>query len=267
VAERIDLQAEQIGSQLGSVAQGLLNRTFGITRNMFTVILGYVVVPFWLFYVLKDRHQLGPAIKNWFPPALRTDVDNCIEITRRAIGSYVRAQLTLGLFIGVVTTLGLWALGIPFNIILGLIAGVTELIPVIGPILGAVPAIIVTIALEPEKTVWVVLFYLAVQQIENAVLVPRIQGNAVNVHPAVIIVLLVVAQQLWGFFGMVIIVPLAAATRDLYKYIYGRLREREQELSQPRVYRIERPRILPLPRAAGDATPADPGGTSRGTDG
>ncbi len=227
VRNRIEIQTERIGAELGNVARNALNKTFGILTSTFSIVLGYIVVPFWLFYILKDRHQLGPTIENWFPPAVRPDVDHCIEIWRRVIGSYIRAQLTLGLFIGTITTVGLWLMGVEYYYILGLVAGITEMIPVIGPILGSIPAFIVVLATEPEKVWWILLFYLAVQQVENAVLVPRIQGEAVNLHPAVIIVLLVVAQQLAGFFGMLIVVPLAGVSRDLFVYIYRRLREEE----------------------------------------
>jgi predicted PurR-regulated permease PerM len=206
-----------------------------------------VVIPFWLFYILKDRHKIGPMIQNWFPPGLRGDVDACINIVRRVLGSYIRAQLTLGVFIGVITTVGLWTMDrlgwveMQYAVVLGIIAGITELVPVIGPIIGAIPAIIITLATDPEKAWIVLLFYVVVQQVENAVLVPRIQGQAVEMHPAIIIVLLVVAQQVAGFLGMIVAVPLAAVSRDLYKYIYHRLQEREQELAHPRVLRLERP--------------------------
>ncbi|MFN8557306.1 MAG: AI-2E family transporter [Dehalococcoidia bacterium] len=232
IQNRVAQQLDRFGQQIGAFGQALLNRTFRVTQSMFSAVLGYLVIPFWLFYVLKDRHKIGPAIKAWFPISLRRDVDACIEIWRRVLGSYIRAQLTLGLFIGVITTVGLALLGVPFYVVLGLFAGITELIPVIGPILGAVPAIIVTIATEPGKTGWVILFYVAVQQIENAILVPRVQGGAVKLHPAVIIMLLVIAQQIAGFPGMLVAVPLAAVSRDLFLYVYQRLKQRERELAR-----------------------------------
>lgn len=256
VQVRIEEYAGQLGSQLGGFAQGILTRTFGFTQSAFSLIIGYVVIPFWLFYILKDRHKIGPMIQNWFPPSLRGDVDACINIVRRVLGSYIRAQLTLGVFIGVITTLGLWTLdrlgwvNMQYAVVLGIIAGITELVPVIGPIIGAIPAIIITLATNPENVWIVVLFYVAVQQIENTVLVPRIQGQAVEMHPAIIIVLLVVAQQVAGFVGMIVAVPLAAVSRDLYRYIYRRLQEREEELAHPRVLRLERPQPLaPAPPA------------------
>lgn len=230
VQARINTFAQRFGQSIGTFAGGALGGTFRVTRTLFSVMLGYIIIPFWLFYVLKDRHRIGPAIESWFPPAIRDDVGNCIEIVRRVLGSYIRAQLTLGLFVGTMTTLGLFLLGVDGFIFLGLVAGLTEMVPVIGPILGAIPALIVVLATDPAKFWLVLLFYVAVQQVENAVLVPRIQGDAVELHPAVIIVLLVVAQQLAGFFGMLIVVPLAALGRDLYTYIHRRLLEREAEM-------------------------------------
>jgi predicted PurR-regulated permease PerM len=243
----VEDQIRRLGQELGAIGRQAFNRTFAIITGTFSVVLGYIIIPFWLFYVLKDRPKIGPAIQAWFPPGLREDVGHCIEIVRRVVGSYVRAQLILGLFIGTVTTIGLWALRIDFYLILGLIAGITELIPIIGPILGAIPAIIVTLALQPEKTWLVILFYFLVQQVENAVLVPRIHGNAVNVHPAVIIVLLAVAQQLAGFVGMLVAVPLAAVARDLFVYIYRRLQEQEELLRRRTVAGELPPAVLTPP--------------------
>lgn len=240
VQARVEVAVQDAGNSLGQYGQAVLRRTFGLLRNTFSLLFGYVVIPFWLFYVLKDRHRIGPAIKQWFPPDLRDDVDQCIRIVQRVLGSYIRAQLTLGLFIGAVTTLGLFLLDIPFWAILGIIAGITEMIPIIGPILGALPALVVVLATEPEKFWWVLLFYIGVQQLENAVLVPRIQGGAVEMHPALIIVLLAIAQQLAGFGGMLVVVPLAAVCRDVFKHVYLRLKEREAIEEDQRVLRVRR---------------------------
>ncbi|MGD9892885.1 MAG: AI-2E family transporter [Dehalococcoidia bacterium] len=241
VQQRIEQAVQDLGASLGAYGEQVLARSFGILQSTFGLFFGYIIIPFWLFYILKDRHRIGPAIKEWFPPGLRSDVDHCIRIIQRVLGSYIRAQLILGLFIGTTTTLGLFLLGVDYFIILGIIAGITELIPIIGPILGAIPALIVVVATEPEKTIWVLLFYIGIQQLENVVLVPRIQGNAVEMHPALIIVLLAIAQQVAGFGGMLVAVPLAAVSRDLFKYIYSRLQERETELANERTIRLPRP--------------------------
>ena len=103
-------------------------------------------------------------------------------------------------------------------------AGVTELIPILGPWLGAIAGIIIVLSTDPGLVIWVALIYLLVQQVENNLLVPRIQGEAVDIHPAMIITLLVVAGSTMGLVGMVIIVPLTAIARELFWYVDRRLR-------------------------------------------
>ena len=104
---------------------------------------------------------------------------------------------------------------------------VTELIPVLGPILGAIPAILVTFTNEPDKVLLVALLFIGVQFVENTLLVPRVQGQAVSIHPAFIMVLLVLASEVAGLWGMLLAVPLAAVSRDVFLYLYHRFEEEE----------------------------------------
>ena len=115
---------------------------------------------------------------------------------------------------------GLFLLGIRFSAVLGVIAGVTELVPVIGPLLGAIPGSLVTLATSPNDLVPVLLLYVGIQLVENALLVPRIQGRAVEIHPAIIMVILVVASEAAGLWGVLLAVPVAAVARDVFKYFY-----------------------------------------------
>ncbi|HEY8491441.1 MAG TPA: AI-2E family transporter [Dehalococcoidia bacterium] len=227
VQEQIDQVTADLGNTVGDMAAGALSRTLGILTHSVAVILGYLVIPFWLFYLLKDGHNIQSAVEALFPEWLRDDVANIFDIVNKVLGSYIRAQLILAVYIGTITTVGLFIMGVEFYLVLGLVAGITELVPVIGPILGAIPALIVVLATDPGMFPWVLLFYIAVQQTENLILVPRIQGNAVNMHPALIIVMLVIAQSIAGFFGMIVAVPLAAVARDVFLYVYRRLKEEE----------------------------------------
>lgn len=226
---QIDEWRDDISAAAGDLIRAVAERTLGIATASVSVVLGYLVVPFWVFYLIKDRDQALRFFYGLFPPRYQRDARNCLMILHRTLGSYIRAQLLLGLIIGTVTAIGLRIMGVEFSIGLGVIAGFTELVPIIGPILGFIPAIIIVLATEPEKWWWVVLFYLAVQQLENQLLVPRIQGQATNLHPAVILVLMVVAGHMAGFLGLIIVVPLAAVLRNLFVYIYNRLKEIEAE--------------------------------------
>ena len=128
--------------------------------------------------------------------------------------------MALGAVVGIVVFAGLFALGVKFSALLGLIAGVTELVPVIGPLLGAIPGVLVTLATSPGDLAWVILLYVSVQLVENTVLVPRIHGKAVDIHPAIIMGLLVVASEWAGLWGVLVVVPLAAVARDIFKYFH-----------------------------------------------
>jgi len=115
---------------------------------------------------------------------------------------------------------GLVVLDIEFAVLLGLTAGVTEAIPIVGPLFGAIPGILVTLATAPDKIIWVVLLYVIAQLVENSLLVPRIQGNAVQMHPAIIMALLILASETFGFIGVIAAVPVASIARDTFRYLY-----------------------------------------------
>jgi len=223
--------SEEIGAQIfdglsgaastfGAALQIALFQTFALALQTFSVIIGLASIPVWLFYVLKDRERLASSFYNLFHPAVRSDAQAVMGIIDRTMGAYIQAQLFLAVVVGVVTSLGLLAIGIRFALGLGVIAGLFELIPIIGPILGAIPALLVTLATAPGSFLWVLLLYIGVQLVENNLLVPKIQGEAVNMHPAIIMLVLVVAAELAGFWGMLAAVPIAATGRDIFVYFY-----------------------------------------------
>ncbi|HYO49890.1 MAG TPA: AI-2E family transporter, partial [Chloroflexia bacterium] len=227
VRQSIENSARNSLGAIGSaVQQGAINTFRAISRAM-GFIVGLVIIPFWLFYVLKDKDRGIQAFNNMLPFSWRTDVWRIVRIINGVLSSYIRGQLLLGLVVGVATTIGLFVVGAPYAILLGIISGLTEIIPVVGPILGAVPGIILA-AFHPEGWVMVVkvlVIYILVQQLENNLLVPKIQGDSVKLHPSIIMVALVVGSQVGGLFGLIVAVPVAAILRDVYLYLYRRLTE------------------------------------------
>jgi predicted PurR-regulated permease PerM len=151
-------------------------------------------------------------------------VRNAIGIGDATFRNYIRAMLLQAIIIGVMAYIALRILSVDYPIGLAIIAGFTEMIPIIGPIVGAVPAILVALADDPIKALWVALAFLIIQQIENNLIVPKIQGDFLRLHPGVIIVLLVVGGAITGSIVLLIlIVPAAALVRDLYQYAYLRV--------------------------------------------
>lgn len=219
---RTELQGvfEEVGSVAISAVRSVVMRTVSGVQHTISIVLGLAIVPIFLFYLLKDRESLSAQFYSLFHPSIRGHVESIMGIVGMTLGAYLRGQLLLGLIVGAMVFLGLVALGMPFSVILGVIAGVTELIPVIGPIIGAIPGLLVALATSPDKIGWVLLLYVAVQQIENTLLVPRIQGSAVNIHPAIILVIIIVGSETAGIWGMIVSVPLAGVAKEVFAYLH-----------------------------------------------
>ncbi|MGI8926498.1 MAG: AI-2E family transporter [Tepidiformaceae bacterium] len=228
VRERINKGLASASDELGGVVEAAGRRSLGLVFSTFSALIGYIAVPFFVFYALKDRDRALGRLYAFFPESIQPDVRESVRIANRVLGAYVRAQLFLALIIFVITFVGLRLMGIEFALGLAAVAGLTEMIPIIGPLIGFVPAFIVVLATEPDKWWWVVLFYLGVQAAENYLLVPRVHGQSVHMHPALVLILITLGGALFGLWGVVLVVPLAAAVRDVYAYIYRRLGEEDE---------------------------------------
>ena len=221
---------QSIEASLSDIAQGVFTRvrdSLGTVLqsvfSSFNFLVGLVIIPFWLFYVLQDESHVKTGLVQALHPELRPDIQKLATLIDHVLSAYVRGQLILCLFVGVLATLALTIIGVPFAPVLGLIAGIFEVLPNIGPYLGAIPAILIALATDPISAVWVALAFFAIQMIENLILVPRISGQSVKLHPALVMMVLVVGGQLAGLWGMLIAVPVTAIIRDVFLYLYLRL--------------------------------------------
>lgn len=227
--ETIDEALAASGQVLGDLVRGLLAPTVNAIVRTATFVLGLVVVPVWLFFVLKDRERFTHSVAGAMPPSWRADTGNVLGLLGRVGGRWVRGQLLLGASIFVATAIGLTILTLigfsefgQFTLVLALIAGVLEWFPIIGPIISAIPAILIGLTIGFPAAVAAAILYIAIQQLENNVLVPKVMGDAVELHPAVMILSLVVGGSLFGIGGAILAAPTVAAGRDLYRYGFHR---------------------------------------------
>jgi predicted PurR-regulated permease PerM len=248
-------------SYLRGVGTFLLTSALSVV-NTVSFLLGFFLIPFWLFYVLMDQRAGRNALDRALPARARADFWSVIAIVDHDFSGYLRGQLILGAAVGSaaavgLTLLNLLGLEVPYVLILAVIAGVTELIPLIGPILGSIPAIALGFADGPTTGIAVVILYIAIQQLENNFLVPRIVGDSVGLHAAVLMVLLVVCSQAFGIIGAILSAPVGAVCRDVFQYLYGRLSEPPSPpgMMPPRLRREGMPAP---PEAAPDYTPPAP---------
>jgi predicted PurR-regulated permease PerM len=248
---------DNIAEYAQTVATFLIGTLMSVAGT-FAFLLGFLVIPFWLFYVLIDHRQGLVSLNKLLPRWCRADFWALISIPDKVFSSYLRGQIFLGFVIGAASFGGLTLLelvgveGIRYKLLLAVFAAVMELIPYIGPIIGAVPAIGVGMLHSWETALAITLLYFIIQQLEGNLLIPKVLGDSVNIHPAILTALLVALTQL-GFIWFLLAAPLAATIRDLYRYIYGRLDD------PPRPAGVLPDDPLPTePATSGEAGPLQP---------
>ena len=218
VRDRIEETLAGAGGIVGDAAWRVASQTFGVISGSFALVLGLATAPVLVFYLMKDSGMIRSSLYAPFPESVRPHLKDALDIAENTIGGYIRGQITLGLIVGVVVTIALLLLGIPFSYILGIIAGLTELVPIIGPWIGGAVGVLVTLATAPDKVPWVILVYLGVQLLENTLLVPRIQADTLKLHPVAVILIIVVASNYFGLWGVILGPPLVSMVRDMAVY-------------------------------------------------
>ena len=226
----IDTFLSELGSGIGSIDPAALLPVASVFAGIVGTIVAYIIVPVWAFYLIKDRHALRAAADRSMPEAWRADAHAVTLLALRVFRQWLRGQLLLGVAVGLATFVGLLFLGATvdpvfsrFAIFLSVIAGLFELLPIIGPILSAIPAVLLALTAGVEPALAAVLLYLIVQQVENNLLVPKIQGDAVELHPTIVMVALVVGGAIGGLLGAILALPITAAARDVFRYAFHRV--------------------------------------------
>jgi predicted PurR-regulated permease PerM len=214
---------------LQSVARFALSQIASVI-GLVSFLFGLLVVPIWVFFVLNSTRQAGVSLNRLLNYRVRPDFWNAWGLIDRSMSAFIRGQLTLGAIVGVAVWIGLIVLDvipgieIDYILLLAIWAGIAELVPMVGALLGGLPAVIVTFFVGgPISALAVLGLFVVVQLVENYFLVPRVIGTSVGVHPAILLVALVVFGSVFGFIGVILAAPITAILRDLYVYAYQRL--------------------------------------------
>lgn len=226
ISDPINTNIEKALGTLGDAIQKGVGGTLKTLWNTVSFIIGMAIIPFWMFYMLNDNRHIKRSLYTLVPEQARADVRNIEQIVDTLLSSYLRGQLLLCLLVGSMATIVLLIFGVDMALLLGTFAAVFEIIPILGPYLGAIPAVLIVLLTNPITALWVALSFAGIQWIENTFLVPRISGSSVRLHPALVMMLVVIASQLAGIVGMLFMVPLVAVLRDVVRYLYLRTTER-----------------------------------------
>ena len=205
VSERVNIFVESVISNLGV-------SLIGIMEN----ILSLAIVPIITYYFLVDGDIIYNKLMLVFPTEKRVIIKKILGNIDKVLGRYIMSQLLLSAIIGVLTFVLLLLMGIKFHIVLSIINGLTNIIPYFGPILGGIPIVFIALTISPTKGVLALIGILLIQQIEGNILAPTITGDSTNMHPIIIIILLILGEKIGGIIGMIVVVPIAVIIKVIY---------------------------------------------------
>lgn len=198
------------------VLRNLLQSSLDIVQNL----IGMIIVPFLAFYFLKDWRVLREMIINLFNYDAQPKAAHVIDEIGRTLSAYVRGLFKLSLISGFIITVGTALLGVEFPLVLGFWAILAETVPVVGSLMGAVPAIFIAYGQSPAAALHVAIFYAVYYQLDANYILPKIMGQKIDLHPVLVIASLLIGAKLFGILGMVFAVPVAAVYRVLYKELW-----------------------------------------------
>lgn len=241
---RIDVNVDAtIDRAVGAIGVPSTSTITGIGTSVARSLALAVAVVVTAIYMLADNERIRRFVLRHFPTGSQQDGVAYIEVAQSAVVRYVKAQLLVSLAVGTLTgvtlyvlgLVGIFPLGARYALVFGVLAGVLELIPFIGPVLAAIPPILVAFVSDPLSAVWVLLAFVAIQQIEGNVLSPLLMGNTLRVHPVVVIFATLVGAELRGVVGIIIAIALIPLVRETIVFFRDRI-----ELEGPWLARRER---------------------------
>lgn len=229
----VDKYISNLDVSAGSIIQqsltGVTNGLGSVIGKITTIVLLLVTVPFILFYMLKDGEKLVPNIERLFPEKQRENIKGLLQQLNKTLSDYISGQAIECLFVGTFTFLGYLLIGVDYAFLFGVIAGLTNLIPYLGPYLGLAPALIYTFFDSPTRALLCIVVVIIVQQIDGNVIYPNVIGKSLNIHPLTIILILLVAGNLSGILGVFLGVPVYTILRTLVVFVVKIVKQSKQE--------------------------------------
>lgn len=222
--KRLDLNVStgSLEKQISKYAKGFLLGTangIGAVVGMLTSItITAITVPVMVFYMLNDGDKFLPSIKKFFQPSKADAIERLLKKMSKTIAQYINGQVIECLFIAVFTSIGYLIIGQPYALLLGIVAGITNVIPYVGPYLGIFPSLLVAITIGPWQMLWVVVIVIIVQQVDGNLVYPNIIGKTLKIHPLTIIIILLAAGNIAGIPGMILAIPFYAIVRTVIEF-------------------------------------------------
>lgn len=216
IRKAINQTGTHLEGQMLTWLKGLVTAVFGLVPG----VLSLIVAPVLAFYLLKDLDRIRSRFWHMIPIAWRPQIYKLGVDMDSALNGFIRGQLMVALVVGSLSGLWVWVLHIPLAVLIGAIAGITDVIPYVGPIAGALPAVLLGFNISPYTALYAVLGFVVIHQLEGVVIAPKLVGDSVGIHPLIIIFAILVGGELAGVVGLLLAVPLTAAGKVLFSHMY-----------------------------------------------
>lgn len=210
---------QNIYGRVNTTFDNAFNAAFERILKVGENLISFAIIPIISYYFLADGKEIKNRLLTLFPVKSRNIIRKVSKDIDKILGRYIATQVILCIIVGILTFIVLLFLKVDFPLILSLLNAFFNIIPYFGPIFGALPGILVAFLKSPQVALWTALWLYLIQQVEGNIISPKFIGDNISMHPLIVILLLVIGGKLWGFFGMVLAVPIGVIIKVIYEDI------------------------------------------------
>ncbi|PRR77025.1 AI-2 transport protein TqsA [Clostridium liquoris] len=208
---------QNIYGRINTTFDNAFNNAFERVLKLGENLLSFAIVPMIVYYFLADAKDISNRLFTLFPVKSRYIIRKIFRDIDKILGRYLATQVILSIIVGILTFIVLLVLKVDFPLILSVLNAFFNIIPYFGPLLGALPGVIVAFLKSPTIALWTAIWLYLIQQVEGNIISPKFIGDNISMHPLVVILILVIGGKLWGFFGMVLAVPIGVIIKVIYE--------------------------------------------------
>ncbi|MFD2762211.1 AI-2E family transporter [Lentibacillus juripiscarius] len=220
IPEEVNRTIDNFTSNLQTYIESAMSFIFGFISEFIGFIFALVLIPFFLFFMLKDGEKFVPFITQFFKPKKAASIRSLLHKIDDALTSYIQGQLIVSVCIGLLLYIGYSIINLDYALTLAFFGMIICVIPFLGPYLAVIPAIIVGLLQDPLMAVWVAVVMIIAQQIEGNLVSPNVMGRALKLHPLTVITVILAAGSIGGLLGMLFAVPLYAVVKTIISHFY-----------------------------------------------
>lgn len=227
---------QNVINNFDAYAEQIVGSLFSFIGSFVSFVFALVLIPFFLFFMLKDGHKFVPFITGFLSEAKANNLSKLLKEINDVLASFIQGQLLVSLCVGIMLLIGYWIVGLNYALMFAVFGLFMNLIPFIGPWLSAIPAVVVGFFQEPMIGVWTAVIMIVAQQIESNLISPNIMGKVLKLHPLTVITVILAAGSIAGFLGVLFAVPTYAVAKTVVTHFYNLYTEHHRPAGEKNLF-------------------------------